>query len=639
MIQRFFHGIRTKYINLDYESHRGPNTTFIQKLGFLFSKHGAKKIARVTRRTLNQFLPKPDSYQLDPRYPLWFAKENSRERLRQVRKSSRILKHKPLVSVLLVVPDHIKIYDVTSTFKSIQSQIYKNWEVCISNASSKLHNRLTRLAGRNVKYTFTDNDYDYNAALELATGDHVATLHVGDLLSETSLFEMVSYFTRFHDADMLYSDDDLIIDSNKHGKPFFKSDFCEDSFLSRNYLGSFLSFRSLALLREPGFNPDFGPAQISELLLRLLATNISIHHVAKILCHRQNQDQKIGEQHERAVLTYLKAKNETAEISSIDGGYLDITYQLTEKPKISIIIPTHDAANLVKTCLDSIFTLSTYQNIEVILISNNSNTREFFELVETYRVQEPERFICITYDHPFNFSALQNIGAERATGKYLVLLNNDTEVVTVNWLELMLGHAQRSSIGAVGPKLLFENGTIQHCGVLMGMHGLANHHFAGRPPDIDGYYGNVRAATNYSAVTAACLMVSKRKFLEVDGFEESLAVEFNDVDFCLKLAEAGYNNIYLPSVSLYHYESMSRGDINSNNEDSARSLRERAYIEDKWLHVIRNDPCYNINLSVWKPYEGLRMDDEEISQIVQNEIREQRTNPLVEGRLTSTGQD
>ncbi|MGL4883303.1 MAG: glycosyltransferase family 2 protein, partial [Waterburya sp.] len=273
-----------------------------------------------------------------------------------------------------------------------------------------------------------------------------------------------------------------------------------------------------------------------------------------------------------------------------------VRYQIKEPKLVSIIIPTKDLADLLDVCLKSIFTKTTYPHYEVIIIDNGSTEAKTSKCFDYWQQQQGDRFQVYQYNIPFNYSQINNYGVEQAQGDYLLFLNNDTEVITPDWLEAMVEQAQRSSIGAVGSLLLYPDDTIQHAGVVLGIGGVAGHSHKHLPVNQPGYISQAVSINNYSALTAACLMCRRSVFEEVGGFEEQLAIAFNDVDFCLKIISRGYRNIYLPHVALYHYESKSRG-YEDTPAKQTRFAGEINYMRQKWQELCDRDPCYNPNLT------------------------------------------
>jgi len=287
-------------------------------------------------------------------------------------------------------------------------------------------------------------------------------------------------------------------------------------------------------------------------------------------------------------------------------GY-SIRFGLTNKnAKVSIIIPSRNKADLLRKCLRSIDKKSTYRNFEVILIDNNSNEKDFFALVKQYSRQNSFTFKCIQDKEEFNFSRLINLGRKNASGEFLILLNNDIEVISPDWIEAMMEHVQRNEVGVAGAKLLYDNDTIQHAGVIIGLGGAAGHVLVGEDREGPGYFNYVNMLNTYSAVTGACFMVRTTVFDQVGGFDETFGTEYNDVDFCLKVMDAGFRNLYVPHCELYHYESMSRGHPHSTSESYKKHVKEVNLFRKKWKKYVENDPCYNPNLSLGVHNFGLK---------------------------------
>jgi GT2 family glycosyltransferase len=286
-------------------------------------------------------------------------------------------------------------------------------------------------------------------------------------------------------------------------------------------------------------------------------------------------------------------------------GSYRLRRSIDDGPLVSIILPFKDKPEYLQRCLDSIMK-SSYRNFEILLISNNSEEKETFSVVNEF-LQQDARIKFHEYNQPFNYSAINNWGASQANGDYLLFLNNDTEVINFDWIEAMLEQAARQQIGAVGAKLLYSDKTIQHAGVILGIVGVANHAFRHLPNEQHGYFGYSNVIRNYSAVTAACLMLQAIKFWEVDGFdEEHLAISYNDVDLCLKLLKKGYRNVYTPYARLYHYESVSR-ESDKQAPEGERFSGEKEFMLKKWGNLIKNDPYYNTNLTLEREDYSLRV--------------------------------
>lgn len=300
----------------------------------------------------------------------------------------------------------------------------------------------------------------------------------------------------------------------------------------------------------------------------------------------------------------LKSLEDALERRGIKGtvthgafpGVYNIEYEIFNDGLVSVIIPTRDNAADLKACIDSIYEKTIYENFEIIVADNGSEKEETFKLFEYYTRKYPQQFKVVRIDIPFNFSKINNLAVQESKGEYLLFLNNDITVITKGWMKRMVSYAQQQHVGAVGAKLYYPDNTIQHAGVLLGMGGVAGHGHVGYPRGDYGYFGKLVTTNNYSSVTAACMMVKREDFDRVNGFEEKLTVAFNDVDFCLKLYEAGKYNVWLHNVELYHYESKSRGAEDTYSKYK-RFNSEIKYMKDHWLKYIKNDPYYNRNLT------------------------------------------
>ncbi len=444
----------------------------------------------------------------------------------------------------------------------------------------------------------------------MVTGDYTVLMDQDDLITPDALFQNAKVVNEHPIVDLIYSDEDKIDDEGAHSEPHCKPDWCPDNIMSRNYLGHLTVFKTEIMRRIGGWRLKFEGSQDYDLVLRFTEETDAIYHIPRILYHwRIHETSAAGGEEakpyayiaaKRALEEAMKRRNEPGTVDFLPGfrGY-SIRYKLkNEGEKVSIIIPTKDKTDLLRVCIDSIVDRSSHQNYEILVIDNNSAEKEFFDYMDACKAKLGDKFKCITAAVPFNFSKLMNIGAAESTGDYLVLLNNDTEVISPDWMEGMMEQAQRPSIGVVGVKLLYPNDTIQHAGVVMGLGGAAGHVLVGEDRDGPGYFNYVNLISNYSAVTAACVMVKKSVYEEVEGFDEKFTVEYNDIDFCLRVKETGRNNIYLPHVELYHHESISRGHPHATKESYDRHIKEVGFLKNRWENYIENDPCYNPNLSL-----------------------------------------
>ena len=599
---------------------------FKRKLSFynffklLGTKEGNRKIKRKVNQILHKFLKLTPAFDLlNSSYRNWRIQNvPSSGELQDMQKNAITFSYKPLISI--ITPTYNSEIDfLEKAYHSLKEQVYSHWEWCIADDYStkkEVRDWINAKAkeDQRVKYIFRKENGHIslcsNDAIQMAKGEFIVLLDHDDELAPDALYEVALYLQEQPDVDFFYSDEDKINASGKFCEPHFKPDYCPDNLLSRNYITHMACIRASLVNKIGGFRAGFDGSQDYDLFLRVVEQTNKIVHLPKVLYHwrmhkdsvAKKEDGKVYafEAGEKAVNEALQRRGENGSASKIEGlpGYYSIRYQIQANPKVSIIIPTKDQTNILKKCIDSIISISTYSRYELIIINNNSSDPAFFHLMKDYEKQLPLRFSCIDVPIPFNYSKLINAGAEAASGDFLLLLNNDTEVITPDWIEAMLEQAQRNQIGAVGVKLLYPNKTIQHAGVVIGLGGVAGHTFIGKERDDFGYYFYIQAINNYSSVTAACLMISKNKFNEVGGFEVELAVEYNDVDFCLKMKKAGYDNIYLPHVELFHYESLTRGHPHKSKESYDRHVHEIGIFKARWNSYIQHDPCYSPNLSL-----------------------------------------
>jgi GT2 family glycosyltransferase len=501
---------------------------------------------------------------------------------------------------------------------SIIEQPYKNWELCIADDCSTNPKIISLLKSFqkiyiNIKVVFRPlNGHisaSTNSALEIATGDYILFMDHDDLLTQNCLYEFAKHINRNPDVDIIYSDEDKINDAGIHVVPFFKPNWSPHNLLSRNYFGHAVVMKKQLADQLGGCRVGFEGSQDYDLILRAVECTDKIGHIPKVLYHWRIHSLSAAQSEEVKPYAYIAAKKAiyesidrqglSGEVKFLAGlrGY-SVRFNLLSEGKVSIIIPSKDQAGLLENCLESIYNLTSYKNFEVIVINNNSISSDFFKLIKKYEGLHPDSFRSIDLNIPFNFAALMNKGVEASTGEYILLLNNDIEIIHTDWLYNMVAYAQLKNVGAVGAKLLYPDDTIQHAGVIIGLGGVAGHAFVNQHKDDPGYFNYIQSVSNYSAVTAACLMCRKEVFLEINGMEEELAVEYNDVDLCLKMIVKGYHNVYLPHVELYHFESVSRGHPHLSKESYERHIKEIGIFSKKWGKYIKNDPCYNPNLNL-----------------------------------------
>jgi len=558
--------------------------------------------------------PLPNSDTKEP-YQRWLAQNSPRNAdLQRMAETLEVFAYQPLISVIMPVFNTDERF-LREAIESVLSQVYPHWELCIADdASTKLHVQpvLKAYAAQDSRIKLvmrTKNGHisrASNSALAIAGGEFVALLDHDDLLTPDALYEVVLLLNRRPATDIIYSDEDKIDHQNQLRDPFFKPDWCPDSFLSRMYTCHLSVYRKSLVDQVGGFRAGYEGAQDYDLVLRLTEKTKRIAHLPKVLYHWRvhpgSTASSLASKYyatdaaAKALTEALERRAEPGDVQVTSGGHFICRYQIKAFDRVSIIIPTKNLGDVLNTCLNSIFEKTTYPNYEVLVIDNGSTEAKTAEILNKWQTKEPERFKCQALDIPFNYSKINNYAVSQVQGKYLLFLNNDTEVLTPDWLNAMVEQAQRPSTGAVGALLLYPDDTIQHAGVVVGIGGVAGHSHKYFPSKASGYFNQIQTVNNYSAVTAACLLCRREVFEAVKGFEEELAIAFNDVDLCLKMAEKGYRNVYLPHVVLYHYESKSRG-YEDSLEKQMRFTQEVQYMQSKWQKIINHDPCYSPHLS------------------------------------------
>lgn len=529
---------------------------------------------------------------------------------------SRVLTRKPLISVVMPVYNTPEKW-LRKCIDSVIAQTYPNWELCIANDASTSRHVKTVLDGYarqdtrirvlhrpvNGHISLSSND-----ALAMARGDFVALLDHDDELPSRALLEVAHAIDHNPAWKLIYSDEDKIDEAGRRYDPYFKPDWNYDLFLGQNCV-SHLGVYQTALVREVGgFRQGMEGSQDWDLALRCIERlkPHEIGHIPQVLYHWRaisgSTARGVGEKDYagnaglRAVRDHLERIGCEADVEMVGAGRVRVKRRLpNEVPRVSLIIPTRDKVELLRTCISSILAKTDYPDFEILIVDNQSAepaTMEFFAELAS----EP-RVTVHRYDAPFNYSAINNYAATRATGQILGLVNNDIEVESSEWLREMVTHALRDDVGAVGAMLLYPDDTIQHAGVVLGMHGIAGHVYAGLPRDHSGQMGRALLVQEMSAVTAACLIVRKCVFDEVGGLDEGLCVAFNDVDFCLRVRSNGYRNLWTPHAVLYHHESASRG-YEDTPEKKARFNGEIEFMRSRWGDQLLRDPSYNPNLSL-----------------------------------------
>lgn len=503
--------------------------------------------------------------------------------------------------------------------ESVQAQTYTNWELCLADGSGREHS-LQSVVGeyiakdKRIKYCLLDSNEgiagNTNEALKMADGDFVVLTDHDDLLSPEALYQCAKAVQKEPQTDVIYSDEDKVdMSGKKFFEPHFKSDYNIDLLCTMNYICHLFVVRKDVMERAGLFESCYDGAQDHDFILRCTEKAEHIVHIPKVLYHWRCHAQSTSENPEsklyafengcKAVKAHYDRIGIPAEVEqgSFYGMYRT-HYLWKEQPLVSILIPNKDHVADLKKCMDSIEEKSTYRNFEFIIVENNSTEEETFAYYK--EIEKRDNVRVLYYKEEFNYSRINNFGAKEANGEYVLLLNNDTEMIEPDSIKEMLDVCMRPDVGIVGAKLIFEDNTIQHAGVIIGFGGVAGHAFIGQDRDDNGYFSRIISVQDLSAVTAACLMVRRSVFDEVEGLNEEFKVAFNDIDFCLKVRKAGYLVVYNPYAQFYHYESKSRGQEDSADK-VARFQQEIGLFGERWGELLENgDPYYNPNLTLDK---------------------------------------
>lgn len=530
----------------------------------------------------------------------------------------------PLISLIMPVYN-VRPEWLRAAVDSVIRQSYTNWELCIADDCSTDHDLkqlLHEISRRDerIHIRFLQQNIGIagasNAALSMAHGQFIALLDNDDELADGALWEVALEINRHPDTDLIYSDEDKITEKGERYAPFFKPDFSPDTLRSYNYICHFAVMRRDILQEVGGFRSGYDGSQDYDLFLRITERTNQIIHIPKILYHWRAVEGSVGRDGTAKMYAYESAKKALSEhlerlgiLARVeDGRFLGsyhLKYTVKNQPEVAIIIPSCDKVDLLRQCVDSILQKTTYSHFTIWIVDNNSREEETFAYYE--ELKDNDRLRVISYEREFNFSSLNNFAARQILADYYLFLNNDTEVVTSEWLQELLGLGQRPEVGAVGCLLCYGNNTVQHGGVIIGIGGVAGHAHKHFFCDEPGYFGRLQIVQNLSAVTAACMLVRKSVFDEVGGFTEELSHAFNDVDLCLKIRKKGYLIVYTPFARLYHYESISRGFENSSAKRK-RFAREIKYMQMKWHdELTKGDPYYNPNLSLQREDFGLKI--------------------------------
>ena len=625
----------------------------IEKVKFYIKRYGFfSTLKKVFKRI---FKIKENRKTNQEAYQIWIEKNTPNEDELEKQKTTNFI-YAPKISVVVPMYNTDEKF-FQDLIESLNNQTYANWELCLADGSPKKNENLEKYYEKNekIKYNFLGKNEgiseNTNEAIKMATGDYVGFLDHDDILSEEALFQVVKVINQDLKTDFIYTDEDKIDENYERFEPYFKPDYSPETLECNNYITHFVVVKKEIIEKIGKLNSEFNGAQDFDFVLRATKVANKITHISKVLYHwrvHKNSTAYIAdtknyafEAGKKVIEADLKreGKSATVEFGQEVPGIYKIKYEVIGNPKVSILIPNKDNIKLLKKCITSILKFTTYENYEINIIENNSEKKETFkyyeELVKNSKIKILNFNKHTVFDingekrlenktlnkdleknsieknienietkenelqkvSEFNYSALINFGVKNVDGEFVLQLNNDTKLITKDWLEIFIGYAQNSEIGAVGARLYYEDKTIQHAGIIVGVSGIAGNALVNLPYGKHAYFGREAATRNVLAVTGACLFARRSLYYEV-GFmdEKEFKVAFNDVDFCLKLYENGYRNVYNPYIELIHYESKSRGyEISEEKEE--RFEKEANNFKRKWSKYIKYDPYYNKNLS------------------------------------------
>lgn len=551
-------------------------------------------------------------------YDEWFnATKVTEEELERQRNTK--FEFAPMISIIVATFNTKEEY-LKEMIDSVRNQSYSNWQLCIGDGSTNdsVEKYVKEHYGDDSRIVFKKLEKNYgisgnmNGALELVTGDYVGLFDHDDLLTPDCLYEFIASMQKVH-HDCVYSDEDKLNDKTKKFEdPHFKPDFSIDLLCSHNYITHFFVVNMDIVRKVSGMRSEYDGSQDHDFIFRCVEQANSVHHVPKILYHWRMHPLSTAMDPEskmycytsgkKAIESHFKRVGIDATVEMLPRplyGMYHCKYTVKDHPLVSILIPNYNHKDLLKGCIESLMNVNTYSNMEIVIVENNSTEQEIFdyykELEETY-----SNVKVIYYEGDFNYSKINNYGVRYTHGEYILFLNNDTKVIEPDSIEDMLGVCQREDVGAVGAKLLYEDDTVQHCGVVVGYHGYATAAFSLIDRNDFGYMGRPRVSWDVSAVTAACLMTKREIFDEVGGFDEDFKVACNDVDLCLKIRSLNKWIVEDVFSVWYHYESKSRG-LEDTPEKQARFQSEIARFQKKWPEILKNgDPFHNPNFDLDK---------------------------------------
>ncbi len=606
-------GHRTiRYVSLQKRKMAGEKIGVYYKKGMHYLKlHGVAGFAKKLVKKAEDYKNRP--YPYTKWYPEHMASESE---LEQQRKTT--FAYAPLISIVIPLYNTPIPY-LKELLDSVQAQTYPNFQLCLADGSdnSRTGDYIRENYGTDerIQYKLLENNAgiseNTNEAIKMATGEFIMFSDHDDTLAPNALFEIVKEMNEHPGTDVVYTDEDKVtMDGKRYFDPHFKPDFNLDMLRCNNYICHIFVVKREILEQVGMLRREFDGAQDFDFILRCCEKAENIRHVAKILYHWRNHPASTAGNPESKMYAYEAGRNAVqahydrigmkAEVSMTEqwGRYRTKLF-VEGDPLVTIIIPNKDHKKELKTCVDSLFEKTSYQNFEILIIENNSTEKEIFAYYKELEAAH-ENVRVLTWEKEFNYSAINNFGAEHARGEYLLLLNNDIEVKTENWMEEMLSYCQREDVGIVGAKLLFPNEKIQHAGVILGMgpSGTAGHLFYNFPGDQFAYAGRSQTTQDLSAVTAACMMVKKELYQKAGGMDEAFQVAFNDIDFCLRVRETGKLVVFQAYAELYHHESLTRG-YETSQKNKKRFKEEIKLFKTRWKDLLEaGDPYYNPNLTL-----------------------------------------
>ncbi len=566
------------------------------------------------------------SYPNSVMYQKWIREYEtlSPEQYHDLKLTTESFRHKPLISVIMPVYNANPKW-LSMAIESVRTQSYTHWELCIADDASTDGQVLETLKHYQqidpriiVNYRSKNGHISQasNSALEMASGEWLALLDHDDLLAEHALFWVVKAMNQKPELALIFSDEDKLDKNGRCKDPYFKCDWNYSLFLSQNMISHLGVYKTELVKKIGGFRKGYEGSQDYDLALRCIEQIApgQIHHIPRVLYHWRVHPQSAAsgieaknyavDAAQRALADHMERTHADAEVVVISPFGYRIKYTIPEPfPLASIIIPTKNNKYVLQICIESIILKTDYSNYEILIVDNNSDDPETKTLL--LELANHKQITVISDTRPFNFSAINNKAVENASGAYICFLNDDTEVISPGWLTEMLSHAMQPGVGVVGARLWYPDDRLQHGGVILGLGGIAGHTHKFLPKDDPGYFGRANLIQEFSAVTAACMVMPLEVLEQAGGFdEENLGIAYNDVDLCLKIKTLGYRIIWTPFAELYHHESVSRGN-DFDSDKIKRFIKENKFMLEKWGDIIANDPAYSPNLTLESENFGL----------------------------------